>query len=54
MQNLRFDNHTDRIRSDKLAKIRVIWDQLMKKYRSLYTLTYQLTFDEQLVTFRGR
>ena len=52
--NLRFDIRNSRLRNDKLAPIRTIWDMFITNCQKHYVPSSQITIDEQLVTFRGR
>lgn len=53
----RFDNfqtRAARLRDDKLAPIRDLWEMFQAQLRQLYTPCATVTIDEQLVTTRGR
>ena len=57
LNTLRFDSketREERLKTDKLAPIRNIWDKLIDKCKSLFEPSAYTTIDEQLVPFRGR
>jgi hypothetical protein len=57
MRYLRFDNKStraERVKSDKLAPIRDIWEMFIAQLRKHYIPGPDLTVDEQLIPFRGR
>lgn len=54
---LRFDDKAtrqERIRDDRLAAIRYLWDTFVERCRAYYTPFQHCTIDEQLLGFRGR
>lgn len=56
LQNLRFDSaatRSERIKIDRLAPIRIIFEQFVKNSQDVYLPYENLTLDEELVAFRG-
>ncbi|XP_066942634.1 piggyBac transposable element-derived protein 4-like [Macrobrachium rosenbergii] len=57
MRSLRFDNagtRTDRLKTDKFAHIREVWNTVIRHCIGNYSPGPHLTVDEQLLAFRGR
>lgn len=57
LQNLRFDStatRSERIKIDRLAAIRSIFEHIVKNCQDVYIPYENLTLDEELVAFRGR
>lgn len=57
LRALRFDSmatRADRVKEDKFAPIRSLWDQVIAKSIENYEPGGHLTVDEQLLAFRGR
>lgn len=57
VQSIRFDNketRNDRIKFDKLAPIRFIFDSFILNCKTHYSLGDYVTIDEMLIAFRGR
>lgn len=54
---LRFDNpdtRVERLKEDKFAPVRKVWDMFIDNCRRLYVPRENLTVDEQLLGFRGK
>lgn len=48
------DSRIERLKNDRLACIREIWDKFVTNCRENYTPGQNVTLDEQLLSFRGR
>ncbi|XP_050687847.1 piggyBac transposable element-derived protein 4-like [Eriocheir sinensis] len=54
---LRFDDKTtrqERVKTDRFAPIRILWDSFIEKCKRNYIPDENITVDEQLLGFRGR
>lgn len=57
LNNMRFDDSTtreERIKTDRLAPIRDVFESFVQHCQNAYTPSEYLTLDEELVAFRGR
>ncbi|KAK3861560.1 hypothetical protein Pcinc_032472 [Petrolisthes cinctipes] len=57
LRALRFDDRStrqERVKEDRLAPIRPLWNEVVKKCQECYEPGPHLTVDEQLLAFRGR
>lgn len=56
MRHLRFDNtetRGDRVKTDKLAAIRDMYEIIVDKFRTSYTPGVHVTIDERISPFKG-
>ena len=57
MKHLRFDDkstRTERLKSEKLAAAREMYEIVVEKFRTSYLPSLSLTVDERISPFKGR